>query len=238
MSEDSKPTSKPALHCKELHRSFSIGPSQLDVLRGVSLELLPGQVASLQGASGSGKSTLLHILGLLDSPDRGTLEISGKPTQALGQAQLARLRAEHIGFVFQQFQLLPELSALENVLIPRRLATGLSWFSQRNQEKKRALEVLEQVGLSNRLRHRPSQLSGGEQQRVAVARALVSRPSLLLADEPTGNLDSSTGAEILDLLLALAKQNNAAVMLATHNETIAQRCNLSWNLQDGVLLDS
>ncbi len=235
MSEVSLQSAAPAIECQELCRSFAIGPTELDVLCGIELQLQPGQVASLQGTSGSGKSTLLHLLGLLDFPDSGSIKIAGKPTQGRSQRQLACLRAEHIGFVFQQFQLLPELSALENVLIPRRLATGLSWFSRRNEEKKRALEVLEQVGLSDRLKHRPSQLSGGEQQRVAVARALVSRPSLLLADEPTGNLDASTGEEVLDLLLDLAEQNNAAVLLATHNEAIAQRCTLSWLLQEGRL---
>lgn len=224
----------PALMARDLCKSYRIGSGKLQVLRGASMDLYRGQICALMGSSGSGKSTLLNMLGLLDRPDSGKLWIHEKEVQNLGQAASARLRAAGLGFVFQQFQLLPELSALENVLMPRRLAAR-RWFGRRREERLRAKQALERVGLVDRMRHRPSQLSGGEQQRVAIARALVSEPAVLLADEPTGNLDRKTGAEILDLLLRLGRDGSAAVLLATHDPVVAERCDRTLYIRDGVI---
>jgi ABC-type lipoprotein export system ATPase subunit len=224
----------PALMARDLRKSYRVGSGKLDVLRGASMDLYRGQICALMGTSGSGKSTLLNMLGLLDRPDSGKLWIHDKEVQNLGQAAAARLRAAGLGFVFQQFQLLPELSAFENVLMPRRLAAR-RWFGRRREERQRATEALERVGLTDRIRHKPSQLSGGEQQRVAIARALVSEPAVLLADEPTGNLDRKTGAEILDLLLRLGREGSAAVLLATHDPAVAERCDQTIFIRDGVI---
>lgn len=221
------------LQALDLHKTYFMGGAELRVLRGASMELRAGEVAALRGASGSGKSTLLHLLGLLDRLDEGEVAFNGRPTRRLSQSARARLRASTIGFVFQQFQLLPELSALENVLVPRRLACGMSWFRRRGLERANARALLGTVGLSDRLGHRPGQLSGGEQQRVAIARALISRPAALLADEPTGNLDRKTGAEVLELLLELAQENHTAVLLATHDPEIAARCSRVLHLEEG-----
>ncbi len=225
----------PVLDARGLEKSFRMGASSLHVLRGVDLSLHPGEVCALRGTSGSGKSTLLHLLGLLDTADSGSLHLADKNCTKLSRTAAARRRAQQVGFVFQQFQLLPELDALQNVLMPRRLACGWSWWSRRGSEYARAKEILAKVGLSERLSHRPSQLSGGEQQRVAVARALVSKPALLLADEPTGNLDSHTGDEVLDLLLGLAREQGAAVLLATHSRALAAACDRELLLVEGKL---
>ncbi|MBT5119376.1 MAG: ATP-binding cassette domain-containing protein, partial [Planctomycetes bacterium] len=182
-----------------------------------------------------GKSTLLHLLGLLDTTDVGSLHLAGLDCTKLGRTAAARQRAKQVGFVFQQFQLLPELDALQNVLMPRRLACGWSWWSRRRDEYARAKQILSKVGLSERMSHRPTQLSGGEQQRVAVARALVSKPALLLADEPTGNLDTQTGNDVLALLLGLAREQGAAVLLATHSRSLADACDREILLVDGKL---
>jgi lipoprotein-releasing system ATP-binding protein len=227
---DAAPT---VLAAEGLHKGYRMGAAELQVLRGASVDLAPGEVVALRGASGSGKSTLLHLLGLLDRPDRGEVRVDGRPTRALGQAARARLRAARVGFVFQQFHLLPELSALENVLVPRRLACGLSWFGRRGAERQAASALLERVGLGGRLGHRPHQLSGGEQQRVAIARALIGDPAVLLADEPTGNLDRHSGEEVLALLLELARGREAAVLLATHDPEGAARCDRHLELVDG-----
>ncbi|RMH00943.1 MAG: ATP-binding cassette domain-containing protein [Planctomycetota bacterium] len=221
------------LEARELWRRYRMGSGVLEVLRGASLALRPGEVVALRGASGSGKSTLLHLLGLLDRPDRGEVRLAGRAAAGLGATARARLRARLVGFVFQQFHLLAELSALENVLVPRRLACGAAWLRRRREERARARELLAAVGLGDRLRHRPAQLSGGEQQRVAIARALVGRPAILLADEPTGNLDRRTGEEVLALLLELARDRDAAVLLATHDPDIAARCDRILALADG-----
>ncbi|KAA3607834.1 MAG: ABC transporter ATP-binding protein [Planctomycetota bacterium] len=226
----------PILQAEALSKSYRMGTSRLQVLRDVQLRLFRGEICALMGASGSGKSTLLHLLGLLDRPDQGEIFLDGRAMNRFGQTTRAKCRARNIGFVFQQFHLLPELSALENVLMPRRLARGLAWFATRHRERDRAREILRAVGLEARMRHRPHQLSGGEQQRVAIARALVSRPAVLLADEPTGNLDSSTGAEILDLLLRLAKEHQTGVVLATHDSNVAAHSDRHWRLVDGAML--
>ena len=225
----------PVLDARGLEKSFCMGASQLRVLRGVDLALHSGEVCALRGTSGSGKSTLLHLLGLLDTTDVGSLHLAGLDCTKLGRTAAARQRAKQVGFVFQQFQLLPELDALQNVLMPRRLACGWSWWSRRREEYARAKQILSKVGLSERMSHRPTQLSGGEQQRVAVARALVSKPALLLADEPTGNLDTQTGNDVLALLLGLAREQGAAVLLATHSRSLADACDREILLVDGKL---
>ena len=226
------------LRAEAVTKSYRMGSSRLEVLRGVSLDLAQGEVCALMGASGSGKSTLLHLLGMVDRPDDGEVYLDGRPTGGLGAGARARLRAAQVGFVFQQFHLLPELSALENVLMPRRLVSGWAWWGRRRRERARAERALAAVGLDHRTRHRPGQLSGGEQQRVAIARALVSEPPVLLADEPTGNLDSRTGEEVLELLLGLARERRAAVLLATHDAHVAQACDRRIDLVDGRLEES
>ncbi len=225
----------PVLATTNLHKSYRVGNSTLHVLRGVEMELHTGQVTALMGSSGSGKSTLLQLLGLMDSCNQGQILLRGRCIHNLRAGAAAKVRAQELGFVFQQFQLIQELSALENVLLPRRIARGLSWFSNRGQERLRANAVLKEVGLGDRCRHRPHQLSGGEQQRVAIARALVSSPPVLLADEPTGNLDRQTGNDVLDLLLNLARTRGTAMLLATHDKQIAARCDRILHLEDGQL---
>lgn len=227
--------SVPVLSAEGVFKSYRMGSSMLEVLRGVDIELHTGEVTALMGSSGSGKSTLLQLLGLMDRLDQGKIVLRGRPIQKLGASASAKIRANELGFVFQQFQLIQELSALENVLLPRRITRGFSWFANRQKERRRGAEVLREVGLGNRLKHRPNQLSGGEQQRVAIARALISEPPVLLADEPTGNLDRQTGEEVLELLLRLARERGTAMLLATHDERIADACDRIIHLEDGRL---
>lgn len=230
-------TPTPVLLAEGLQKHYRIGRDPLKVLQDVSLQLHAGEVTALMGSSGSGKSTLLHLLGLMDQPDQGRILLRGREIQGRRASTSARIRAQEIGFVFQQFQLIHELRAIDNVLLPRRVACGWSWFARRKQERTRAEELLREVGLGERLRHRPSQLSGGEQQRVAIARAMISRPPVLLADEPSGNLDRQTGEEILELLLGLARERGSALLLATHDRSIADACDRLVVLEDGVLKD-
>ena len=221
-----------------LDKSYRIGASTLAVLQGASITLRAGETCALMGSSGSGKSTLLHLLGLMDRPDAGEILLGGEAVHDLSARRAARLRAANLGFVFQQFQLMHEISAFENVLLPRRIAAGTSWWGRRSQEREAARQALEAVGLTERARHRPTQLSGGEQQRVAIARALVGRPQLLLADEPTGNLDRRTGQEVLELLLRLARERGAAVLLATHDPEVAAACDRTVRLREGRVVSS
>lgn len=233
---DSTTDPHPVLLAQNLRKSYRMGSSRLQVLDDVSLELHSGEVAALMGSSGSGKSTLLQLLGLMDTCDSGSILLRGRRIDGRSAGASARIRATEIGFVFQQFQLIQELSALENVLLPRRIARGMSWLSARGEERRKAKQLLTDVGLGARLRHRPNQLSGGEQQRVAIARALVSMPPLLLADEPTGNLDRQTGSEVLELLLRMARERGTAILLATHDPAIAESCEQRFQLEDGVLV--
>jgi len=228
----------PVIAAQGLDKSYRVGASTLQVLKGAALSLDAGETCALMGSSGSGKSTLLHLLGLMDRPDAGEILLSGEAVQNLGARRAAKIRAARLGFVFQQFQLLHEISAFENVLLPRRIATGASWWSRRGQEREAARAALEAVGLTERARHRPTQLSGGEQQRVAIARALVGQPQLLLADEPTGNLDRRTGQEVLELLLRLARERGAAVLLATHDPEVAAACQRTVRLREGRVVTS
>jgi lipoprotein-releasing system ATP-binding protein len=202
----------------------------VEVLRGVELEVAPGELVAIVGPSGSGKSTLLHLLGGLDSPDAGVVEVAGQDLAALSGSGLARFRNRTLGFVFQFHQLLPDFTALENVMLPGRIA-GRDPAEAAGQ----ARGLLGEVGLAERLDHFPNQLSGGERQRVALCRALLLEPPLLLADEPTGNLDPATGEQVFELLRAMATRHGTTMVLVTHNPELARRCARIYQLEDGIL---
>jgi len=222
-----------------LKKSFRKGPSEVPVLKGVSLGVRRGQILAIVGQSGSGKSTLLHLLGTLDAPDQGEIYFNGLRIDRLPTSQRDRLRNRHFGMIFQFYHLLPELSALENVLAPRMIAEGLfSFWLHRKRHRRAAMELLEMVGLSHRLKHKPRELSGGEMQRAAIARALVAGPSLLLADEPTGNLDQATGREILDLLHSLNREQNLTIVMVTHDPLIAEHADRVVRLADGRIAET
>ncbi len=226
----------PILVGKGIRRAFKVGDSQLEVLHGLDLELRPGERLSLMGSSGAGKTTLLNVLGLLDAPTEGEVIIDGVSAWSLGTAERARLRNAKIGFVFQFYHLLPELTAIENVLLPGMIATPRGqWRARRKALRERGLEMLVQFGLQERLKHKPGQLSGGEQQRVAIARALIMDPPILIADEPTGNLDSVTGERVLDLLFKEQERRNTALLLVTHDHALARRCERVVHMEDGMI---
>jgi len=220
----------PILAARGLRKSYLMGGRPLEVLRGVDLTVARGEFLALRGASGAGKSTLLHLLGGLDLPNAGEIIFDGSDLRALPARALARLRNRRVGFVFQAYHLLPNLSALENVSLPARMAR-----IPRQEAAARGRELLQRVGLGGRLEHRPYELSGGEQQRVAIARALVNQPDLILADEPTGNLDSHTGEEIIHLLCALREERRATLIMATHDARIAARAPRVVELIDGTI---
>jgi len=222
-----------SLAAHDITRSFQTRAEPLVVLRGVSLELSPGENLAIVGPSGSGKSTLLYILGTLDRPTSGTLRLDDQDPLALGEKQLAAFRNERIGFVFQDHHLLPQLSVLENTLIPA-IAQGAASA----EAIKRAKMLLDRVGLTPRLDHRPAELSGGERQRVALARALVNRPALLLADEPTGNLDRTTAAAVAKLLLELQAEEQTMLIAVTHSLELAGQMQQKLELDDGRLVDA
>jgi lipoprotein-releasing system ATP-binding protein len=213
---------------RDLGRTYRIGKRSLNVLRGVNLEIARGDFLALRGASGAGKSTLLHLLGGLDSPDAGEISFAGKNLAKFSAAKLAAFRNFKVGFVFQAYHLLPELTALENVCLPARIARVSV-----ADAAKRGRELLTRVGLGERVEHRPNELSGGEQQRVAIARALINSPELLLADEPTGNLDSKTGGEIIELLKGLRVEKNTTLIIATHDARVAAHAERVIELVDG-----
>ena len=213
-----------------LHKTYTLGRRSLEVLRGVDVEMRRGEFLALRGASGAGKSTLLHLLGGLDSPNQGEIRLAGRNLAALGRRDLARLRNEEVGFIFQAYYLLPELDALENVCLPARMAR-----TPAAQAEARGRELLARVGLKDRLEHKPYELSGGEQQRVAIARALINEPDLVLADEPTGNLDSHTGEEIIELLCALRDEKQTTLIMATHDARLAARAPKVVELVDGLI---
>ncbi len=223
------------LQAKELHKSYTLGRSTLHVLRGATLHVDAGELVVVEGTSGSGKSTLLHLLGALDVPDRGTVKFNGRDLFSASNARRRAYRNQDVGFIFQFYHLLPECTVLENVLMPRLVACSWwGWRSVRRQAVRDAEEILERVGLTERSAHRPNELSGGERQRVAIARALVNCPELLLADEPTGNLDARTGREVLALL---AELNNAgqSIVMVTHDSSVASLAHRRVRLRDGVL---
>jgi lipoprotein-releasing system ATP-binding protein len=218
----------PLLLGEDIEKEYRVGPEMVRVLRGATVGVDVGEVVALVGASGVGKSTLLHVLGTLDRPTFGRVRWCGDDLFARGEGGLVRFRREEIGFVFQFYNLLGEMTALENTMLPALL-------SRRPSREARALaaESLAEVGLADRLRHRPGELSGGEQQRVAVARALINRPRLILADEPTGNLDPKTSEVIFDLFLRLAAERHLAFLIATHNPELARRADRVYRLVEG-----
>lgn len=225
----------PLVQIINVKKSYRIGPVDLPVLRGVDLHVMPGEFVAIMGASGSGKSTLLHIAGALDQPNAGRVLFRGESLSDMSRWSRHRLRNQAFGFVFQFYHLLPELSVLENVLLPAMIYAP--WYNallHARPGKQLALDLLTQFGLQDRLTHRPNQLSGGERQRVAIARALINKPALLLADEPTGNLDSQTGRTILDVILKLHK-NGQSVLLVTHDPHVAALADRIVHLDDGRL---
>jgi lipoprotein-releasing system ATP-binding protein len=219
------------LKLSEVVRTFRQGRVTLEVLRRIDLEVRAGEIVALVGPSGAGKSTLLHVAGLLEPPDGGEVAISGEPAGALNDDGRTRLRRHKIGFVDQYHHLLPEFSALENIIVPQMIA-GLG----RREARSRARQLLKSLGLAERWNHRPGKLSGGEQQRVAIARALANVPSLLLADEPTGNLDPATAAGVFSVLLQLTRGAGLAALVATHNPNLAASLDRTVRLEDGVLV--
>jgi len=223
------------LEARNVQKTYQLGPSVLRVLSGVSLRVERGEFLAIIGSSGSGKSTLLHLLGALDEPDVGTIRYQGVDIFSMAEAQRDALRNGAFGFVFQFYHLLPELNVLENVLLPQMTGSPVGvWFSSRGAALARARELLGLLGLGARLEHRPNQLSGGERQRVAIARALMNRPSILLADEPTGNLDAATGREILGVFERLHRDGQT-IVLVTHEQYVAQRAQRVVRLVEGVL---
>ncbi len=232
-------SSHPAVEVRDLKKSYRLGKSRLDVLRGLDLTVREGEFVSVVGASGSGKSTLLHLIGLLDRPDAGAVHLEGTDTAKISRMRRNRYRCRHVGFVFQFYHLLPELNVLENVTLPAKVDASIAhWFRRRRQVRSTARELLEQMGLSERLKHKPNELSGGERQRVAIARALINRPKLLLADEPTGNLDSRTGGAIMDVLEEFHRRTGQTIVMVTHDRSLAERAHRSVHLTDGKLAGS
>ncbi|MEM6673671.1 MAG: ABC transporter ATP-binding protein [Planctomycetota bacterium] len=225
-----------ALSCADVRRSFPVGDRRLEVLHGVNLELRSGERLALMGTSGAGKTTLLNILGLLDRPSEGIVRVEGLDTWTLGARKRAEIRNQRIGFIFQFYHLLPELSALENAILPAMILHSRGAFMrQRKEVEDRARDMLVRFGLADRLKHRPAQLSGGEQQRVAIARALILDPPILIADEPTGNLDRGTGEKVLEILLDEQQERGVSLLLVTHDERLAHRCDRVLYMEDGLI---
>lgn len=221
----------PIVALRDLRRSFEQGGERIDVLRGAELTIMPGEIVALLGPSGSGKSTLLQAVGLLEGGFEGSITIAGQQAEHLAGDDRTALRREHLGFVYQFHHLLPDFTARENVVMPQMILGA-----PRAEAEARADHLLSSLGLAERLTHRPSQLSGGEQQRVAVARALANRPTLVLADEPTGNLDEHTSDTVLAQFLALVRGEGSAALVATHNERLAARMDRVVRLKEGVLI--
>ncbi len=221
------------LAAKSLHKSYRMGGQPLEVLRGVDIQVEAGEWVAVLGASGSGKSTLLHLLGGLDRPTEGSVSFEGRDVFAMGGKAVDRYRNRKVGFVFQSYHLLPELSALENIAIAAMVGQSvLGWIGARSECRRRAAELLDRLGLAARAKHRPAKLSGGERQRVAIGRALINQPAVLLADEPTGNLDAKTGEQILDILRGLHRDGQSIVMV-THDSKVAAAADRRLTLDGG-----
>jgi putative ABC transport system ATP-binding protein len=216
------------IQLQDITKVYPMGTGELAVLRGISMHIKPGELVALMGPSGSGKSTVLNLMGCLDKPTTGSYYLDGNEVSQLNSTELAEIRARKVGFIFQSFNLLPRLSALANVGLGMRFAGGV--------DHARALEALEKVGLSDRVNHRPTEMSGGEQQRVAIARALVKSPPLILADEPTGNLDSRSGEEVIRILTDLHSEQNITMVMITHDAKIAGYCQRTIFLKDGQVV--
>ena len=217
------------IEVKNLEKTYYVGDMEVNALRGVSFNILKSQFSAIMGPSGSGKSTLMHIIGCLDSPTKGEYHLNGENVANMQDDQLAKIRNKEIGFVFQKFHLLPRNTALENVMLPLKYASV-----GKTERSKKAMEALTQVGLADRVDHRPSELSGGQQQRVAIARALVNSPAILFADEPTGNLDSKTGEEVMNLFKELNSYGQT-IILITHEDSVAQQSNRVITIMDGLI---
>ncbi len=221
------------LKAENVHKSYRMGATRVNVLKGADLAVHEGEFIAIVGASGSGKSTFLHVLGGLDRPDKGVIHYNGRDLNRVGARELNRFRNDQVGFVFQFYHLLDELTVLENVMLPAMISRSIAgWLASRRAVRQRAESLMEQMGLKERMKHKPYQLSGGERQRVAIGRALMNQPRLLLADEPTGNLDSATGNGILNVLDALNRAGQTIVMV-THDERIARKAQRIVTLVDG-----
>jgi predicted ABC-type transport system involved in lysophospholipase L1 biosynthesis ATPase subunit len=221
-------STQPQLVARDLRRSFQLGARKIEVLRGISTEIFRGEAVFLCGASGAGKTTLLYTLAGLETPESGTVEFEGTRLYAGGESAQSRIRNERIGFVFQGYFLLPELTALENVLLPSMIGGKV--------KREAAERALTDVGLADRMQHLPAELSGGEQQRVAIARSLINDPTIIFADEPTGNLDSKTGEGIVELLLGLVRERQKTLVVVTHDAQLATRGDRRLEMRDGVLV--
>ena len=232
LNGDETTRGQPVLSLKKVERSFRQGRQNLKILRDISLSVRAGEIVALVGPSGAGKSTLLHISGLLESPDAGSITICGEACAEMVDDERTSVRRRHLGFVYQHHHLLPEFTALENIVIPQIIAGH-----HNSDAQDRAREILTWLGLAERETHRPARLSGGEQQRVAIGRAIATGPDLLLADEPTGNLDPQTADEVFDMLLRLARGANLAAVIATHNPGLASRMDRIARLEDGHLVE-
>lgn len=229
--EPTPQAAKPVIDVRNLTKDYHLGDIVVSALRGIDLQIFPGEMVAIMGPSGSGKSTLMNMIGCLDSPTSGEYYLDSLLVSDLHDDDLAIVRNQKIGFVFQKYNLLPRIDAIENVALPLRYSENTTNMHQR------AEAALQSVGLGDRMRHKPNELSGGQQQRVAIARALVNQPAILLADEPTGNLDSQSGKEIMDLLLNLNQQQNTTIVLVTHDPTVAAHAQRVVQLFDGLVKD-